>query len=265
MKKTALLKLTAATALCVVLFFSCNKGTLLDRVHNSGRGNVRFNGTIIDDYSLHIQDPQPSLSFYCSDAYHYYLTETLYVHNLSEKIMEGINVAKNEQLLQNFVKELRTQKDERVATRAEFLRGFYEDLYTLSAKSFFDKYQKHCSRELLKRLNFTYKLMHETNQDGYAWVAFTDNRRHSAEDFSFSHLDYKFDTLDKPYFDCMYQDIYWLREDPFPYYDREDKWYKVRMGDSDVMVKVEGLGKRIAITGVINSAMNVWINTWYDR
>lgn len=266
MKSLILIK-TGLIALPYVLYISCSS-----RGVNASLG-AAHNENPSTHLGLEIQSQVPTLDncytfgrFSSDDEYLQFRAEQKYVNKLENNISQNIDVNKNKSKLQQFSEDLQLQCNKRVSARMDFLRDFYTDIYSLNGNAIYDKYKKHCTRELLKRLKNTYNLAHETDKGGYSWVVFTDNKFHKAGDFSFSHLNGQWENLDKDFADFMYgEDKTWLNEHPYPYYNKEDKWYKVRMGDNNVMVKVEGLGKRIAITGVINPAMNVWINTWYDR
>ncbi len=194
--------------------------------------------------------------------------ETLSVYKCKEKIFLGENVQENTEKLTKIVNSLQQRLNERVSFRADFLQGFYADLYKLNSETFADKYKRHCSRELLKRMKNLYREMHGMGKKDYAWVIFGDNKVHQDEKFPISFLNAQWDKFDRQQADFMYAS--WeknrITRYEYPYYNQEDNWYEVRLNDKPVYIRVEGVDKKhVAITGVVNPILNVWIKTQYDR
>ena len=163
-----------------------------------------------------------------------------------------------ESRLKKIREDLEKRYEERVAERLAFLKSFYKDLYRYGNRDFSNLYRKCCSRELRSELRYMYKLRH--HRKGYAWSSFTDNELHPWKDFKFTYMDMNPQLVEnKMYRKFMY---YRLARKPSPdyrYTNEEDKWYRVDMGEHCVYVQVDGTGKGIQITGVVNPGINFTI------
>ena len=107
--------------------------------------------------------------------------------------------------------------------KLNFLREFYADLYKVSLKDFTKQYRRRCSTDIEDQLQEVYENLHGSK--GYAWFLFGDNNRHDGTEFSYTPL--------------------------------EDNWYQVKADSSEISVRLNGLGKNVQITGLINTKFGV--------
>ena len=168
----------------------------------------------------------------------------------------------HQQELEQLRNRLKSQFDQRIAERTQFLQNFYADLFRLSNKEFTSQYKKHCSKDLLSELKTVYKLRHGKN--GYAWSVFTDNNRHRPEECNITYLDgnavkagnaelarYMFgDSTRQKAKRRWYTGKY-------RYFNAEDKWFRVDRGENAIMVQIDGQGKEVVITGIVNPLQEI--------
>ena len=243
----------------MIMFFSCSSQYRYASLQGAGKtADIAFPScetTGISERYFYSQD---------SNDEREYMAEKQQIFSLLQKIDNQIDVDKNKVLLEKEKNLLSQRCNERITSRLSFLHEFYVDINNLKKNDFDKKYKKHCSKNLLKGINILYKKMNIGNADGYAWIVF--NNEQNTQDLSITHLNGQWQSLDKQLADFIYgADTIRINSYKYAYYNKEDKWYHVGMGDNNVLVKVEGEGKHIAITGVVNPILNVWIKTQYDR
>lgn len=180
--------------------------------------------------------------------------EEKYVNDLKKKIPLALTQsrkAKYEEQLKQYSDKLQTQYKDRIQERLEFLQAFYSDLYLLKREEFTKKYKHHCMQSVLNELKRVYHKNHGTY--GYAWNIFTDNTWHKGSEFRFIYLDGNpgkvTDKLEALY---MFGDSVNYKKPKYRYTNFEDKWFQVSMGNHHIMVQINGNGKEMYITGLVN-------------
>ena len=147
---------------------------------------------------------------------------------------------KYERMIQEEKSKLQRNREIRINQRIDFLRSFYNDLYEISQKDFTKKYKYHIADNILKTIEDLY--FETYGRKGYYWTIFGDNKIHNGQDFSFTQYG---KTL-KP-------------EETYAYYDNDNPWYKVTMGDNAVDIRVKGENGDVIITGLRNRLLNITI------
>lgn len=158
--------------------------------------------------------------------------------------------AKYDQKLQQEKEKMEQRRQQRITLRETFLNGFYTDLKLLGPDGFTKKYRKHCSDDLLKQLEYAnLKLLHNK---GYYWGAFL-SRDFQEQDLTPIYLEGEpKNVADEKMALYMFGDSLKKEVPKYPYYNTEDKWYRVGTGLNAIMVQVDGEGKYITITGLVN-------------
>ena len=195
----------------------------------------------------------PQFQTTSSDAIRKSTGEKNYVDKLQELIKQGKDIDENEKKLKVMSDNLIASCKERVLNRVNFLRAFYTDLPKLSEKDFLKKYGKHLSRGMLKALKKSSKSNNKNNE--YDLTMF-----YNIEGYNPASLKYIY-TYKDPFKHGKPEVKYEL----FPFFNKENKWIHIDMGNDTILVKVEGEDKRIAIVGLANKYQNIKINTEYDR
>jgi len=244
-----------------ILFNSC-KQTYYDHRRSDKLDYCDWNMTVVQQAMAANAIYRPT--YYDTEENRKYYGEKTYVETIEKNIALNKNVEKNRARLQKVASDLQSSFDERVSARTNFLLAFYHDLNTLSPKNFSDKYKKHCTRELLRYLNYAYKILNVEESRNYGWYVFGGYKNDSIH--SIIYLNGLRNGIEKQCADFIEStDNSNVFSEKYHYYNKEDKWYQVKMGDNGVFLKVEGEGKHIAITCVVNPALNVWVKTYYDR
>ena len=139
---------------------------------------------------------------------------------------------------------------ERVLKRINLLRAFYTDLSALNNDDFLKKHRKHCSKGFLKKMK---KLSEEKNN--YDWTLFYSRETCSPKDIKYNYAN------KDPFSTSKKKELYVL----FPFYNTENRWIEVMMDNQSIWVKVDGEGKHVAITGIVNADKKIEIETALDR
>ena len=158
---------------------------------------------------------------------------------------------KYEQKISQYASRLQLRYEKRTGDRLRFLQQFYTDLYRLPNAGFTKKYKKCCSQEMLDEIKYVYRRDHGSK--GYGWYVFTDNERHAGGDFRFTYLNADPGRVaDKQEALYMFGDSVRQWKPKYRYTNTENKWFQVTMGAHHVMVQLDGEGKHVYLTGVIN-------------
>ena len=166
---------------------------------------------------------------------------------------------KYEQKIQKFKKKMAEQREERNSRRLDFLKQFYADLNSKDITTLSRKYKKHCSDALYKPMS-KYAEKHFDNKKDDLWNMFNVTTEQTGDNRTFTHLKYSdWYNLPKGYAEFMFGDSTCTRKDNIPYCDTDQKWYKVQTGNDYVMVKMEGMGKFIWMSGLINPQKSIAI------
>ena len=146
---------------------------------------------------------------------------------------------KYEKLIQEEVSKMQLARDERIQQRMTFLKGFYEDLYSMPHTEFTKKYKKHCSTAIKDAMQSIYEQNHGAK--GYTWAIFGDNAIHTGKDISCSQPEGK--SVDQ--------------NEKYPYYWLDNPWYLVQLGGNAVKIRLMGEGKDIVINSIVNPMFDI--------
>lgn len=156
------------------------------------------------------------------------------------------NPEKYDRMLAEEVKKMSVKRDNRIKQRLEFIQGFYDDLFKFSVKDFTHKYKKHCSETIVGTMQYLYQKNHKDK--GLSWVIFCDNKVHGSNDFEISQQDGQSIDSNEKY--------------PFSWLD--NPFYQVRVNGQNIVLKVEGKGKKIIITGIANPFFDIVVDKYTD-
>lgn len=165
------------------------------------------------------------------------------------------NEEDNKKALAEYQEQLLKEYQERVNEKLSFLREFYSDMYRLKDKEFSKKYRSHCESTLLGEINKV-NVAEIQGKDYDSWFMFTDVQEHKSQDFRFTFLDkdpQKVNNNLLSYF--IFGDSIPHKAPEFRYYERENNWYKVTMGENYVLVKLDKIKNSMKITGLINPTL----------
>lgn len=166
---------------------------------------------------------------------------------------------KYEQKIQKFKAKMEQQREERNLHRMNFLKKFYGDLSNGDATKLSKKYRKHCADALYKPM-MEYAEKHFDNKSNDIWNMFNSTTGQTGANYTFTHLKYSdWHNLPKGYAEFMFGNSTCVKKDNIPYCDTDQKWYKVQTGSDYVMVRLEGMGKFVWMSGLINPQKRIAI------
>lgn len=166
---------------------------------------------------------------------------------------------KYEQKIQKFKAKMEQQREERNLHRMNFLKKFYGDLSNGDATKLSKKYRKHCADALYKPM-MEYAEKHFDNKSNDIWNMFNGTTGQTGANYTFTHLKYSdWHNLPKGYAEFMFGNSTCVKKDNIPYCDTDQKWYKVQTGSDYVMVRLEGMGKFVWMSGLINPQKRIAI------
>ena len=247
MKSAALLKLTAATALCVVLA-SCK--SMSRTLEEEGFDNTTFSyEQRMDATRWQYGDIAPCRGYkgplvsQTHDFLRYTGNDVLRISDLLiKKKLDPSQSEKYDRLIEQERVRLQDARDRRINERTAFLTAFYVDLYSMTQKDFTKKYRWKCTGSIKYAMKGIYEAHH--GKRGYAWGIFGDKTIHTEKDISCSQPDNE----------AFYKD------EIAPFARNDNPWYEVQLGENSVKLKLEGTGKHIMITSLINPILGLTLD-----
>lgn len=164
------------------------------------------------------------------------------------------------QKLQDKVDEMYRQREDRGQARKQFLQQFYTDLYQLPEADFTQKYRRTCSADIVRSLRAGYEATHG-GQKGQYWGYFTDGLQHNRINLRIILLSRKDRTYvgERAWTYIYPEEGSYAADKGYPYAERDAMWYAVDIGSEPILVKVEGEGKGMMITGIYNAHTGISI------
>ncbi len=258
LKQTAKCICKTACTVLTIMMCSCS-GSLSEqgwRDHGyASRMGYEGGEAIASPYGGHLSFPFAlSEEYVQSNNQHRYMDELCY-----HKERFPANSGKYEQKIQKFKEKMEQQREERNLHRMNFLKKFYGDLNNEDATKLSRKYRKYCADALYKPM-MEYAKKHFDNKSNGLWSMFNTAKEQTGASSTFTHLKYSdWHNLPKGYVEFMFGDSTCIKKDNIPYCDMDQKWYKVQTGNEYVMVRLEGLGKIVWMSGLINPQKRIAI------
>ena len=241
MKAAALLKLTAATALCVVLASCISKSYDVNYFYEYDYPGHELSPDQwkYGSYVPHNGNPSGPLVIGPMTDHKFRDDDQYRIYSLLAKKRDPSQSEKYDRLIEQERVRLQAARDRRINERTAFLTAFYVDLYSMTQKDFTKKYRRKCTSSIKYAMKGIYEAHHGTQ--GYAWGIFGDKAVHTEKDISCSQPDNE----------AFY------KGEIAPFARNDNPWYVVQLGKNSVKLKLEGTGKHILITSLINPVLDL--------
>ena len=158
--------------------------------------------------------------------------------------------------------ELMQNREERISYKLKFLNGLYSNITKHDFENFGKQCKKHCSNELAYILKYVCK---ENRTTIPFWSLFCNGDEQEQTEIKTNHI--KYNDYDKPELKNVYRLMYnrncALKEyDAIPFSDADARWYQVTLGKQPIFLRLEGTGKFVLITGLINPQLNLAVKDY---
>ena len=152
--------------------------------------------------------------------------------------------------------KLMQKREKRINRKLKFLKELYTYLSIGNIKKFNRQCQRHCSNMVLHELR---DLCKTTENDTPFWYLFCNPEEQAPKKIQICHIKYSDHNVAglKQFYPIIYGDSTKWNNDKIPYSDADARWYLVTLDKSPLLLRLEGTGSFILITGIINPAMNL--------
>ena len=162
--------------------------------------------------------------------------------------------------------KLMQKREKRIQQKLEFLNELYSNITNNDYEKFGSQCKRHCANRVLENLNEICKATYSRETVPF-WYLFSDKETYKPQDIKIRHIrysDYNRPEL-KDYYKFMYGDSTHWENDAIPFTDADARWYQVKLGKQPIFLRLEGTGKFVLITGLINPKIKLAIKDGQDN
>ena len=159
-------------------------------------------------------------------------------------------------LLNREYNKLMQKRETRIHRKLDFLKEMYTCLSNGNLKNFNRICRKHSTNMMLHEL----KSISKDEENGTPlWFLFCNPGNDFPNKIQICHIKYSDHIVPglKQFYPIIYGDSTKWNNDKIPYSDADARWYLVTLDKDPIFLRLEGTGKFVLITGIINPAMQL--------